>query len=442
MVDDYEYEAGTLNEIWDELQLKEDELTGRLVVQDEQTKQEYHSFGKDSKINGVVHVTQAGDLPDAENGVRTLESGTAYFFTDFVTDPASLELTGISPLFAPHGGVGGYIHTGGSDLFIGSGPLFFRDMYFHAPGGTIFNVSADDTTETLVESISFADFAGLGNIANLGAIDGYRVPTFKGVNFEDFDAGLTFTGTSEKVFFSSCPMRGVTSSDVTILEFDADTNTGIVDMTNNYIKEVQPDTVVVDVDPTASIGEIFQYRGTTHDATVDRDNILTGEAGTGVQGYRVRDSYPLEDSKVIGQYSLDAATTVPITSAATSKTDESAYVKVGGSTTAYALERMTHTSPNEVTYNGERSRLGDLMASLEAGNGDRIAAAFFLNGSLVSGTPTAIQTDATAGGIDKSLFVLGVIPTLNDGDTVEVRVANLDSTTDVEIGEMNVKVTE
>lgn len=34
MVDTYEYEAGTLNEIWDDFAIREDEVNGRLVVED------------------------------------------------------------------------------------------------------------------------------------------------------------------------------------------------------------------------------------------------------------------------------------------------------------------------------------------------------------------------------------------------------------------------
>lgn len=395
-----------------------------------------------ARVHNVEQITEQADLPSPTSGTHSLEDNTAYHFVGFVDSPYGLELGSSTPLVGTHGALSGFIHTGGATAITGTNAGYFaRDLYLHAPGGTMYDLTGDQSTEMLVESVSHSDAAGLGSIASLGTIEGYRVPTFKDTNFEDFDAGLTLTGTPNKIFFDSCPFRSVSASNVTILDFDENLSCSIVDMSENYVKSVQSDTQVVYVDPAATISRIFQYRGTTHDSTVARSNILNGAAGFEVLGYRVSDSFPLVNSGVIAQYSLDSTTTVTISSTATSKTDGAAYVSVGGSTSSFALERFSHTSPNQATYNGNRTRLLDLTASLAVGNGDLIAAAFFLNGSLLSGTATRIQTDATAGGVDKSLTVPGVAGSINNGDTLDVRLANLTSTTDIEVGEMNVKMT-
>lgn len=360
MVDDYEYEAGTLNDIWENFSIKEDSVNDRLVFQrNNAPKTELASFASDgtfsapvsvSSINNIEYIDEASDLPDAENGERQLVDQTGYYFTDFVSDPASLRLGNNTPIIGAHGGLNGYIHTGGGDAIVGTDKgVFMRNVYIHAPGGTIFNVSGDVTTEVLIEMSAFSDAAGLGNIASLGTFDGFRVPSFKGCSFEDFNDGLTFTGTSDKIFFSESPFRGIDQSGVTILHFDANLDIDLVDITDCYVKGVQSDTVVVDVDPAATISDVFQYRGTTHDTSVTKSNILTGAAGQGEVGYRAESSYPLDDSGVHAEIYLDADTTYTISTADTYVVMDDGSTSLGPET-----ERFTNPSAGVLQYNGKK----------------------------------------------------------------------------------------
>jgi hypothetical protein len=430
--------------------------TGR-VLDDSQTDQVWlgdgtewrditHTVGMDlAGLPGVQVVRSADDLPDANGGVRQLEAGTTYLFADFVTDPATLELAPSpgSPLIGWHGGQSGYIHTGGGTVIQGTdAPVFMRNASFSGPGATMFDLTATTGVEVLVESCSFADPANLGNLASLGTIDGYRVPSFKGCNFEDFNAGLTFTGTSDKIFLSECPLRTVTASGVTILEFDADFETEVVDITDCYVKDVQSDTEVIRVDPGATITEIFQYRGVTHEETVSAANILTGAASVAGRDYRVTDSFPLENSKGYIDYTLGTEATTTINTQAGSKTDTAAYERVAGNTTELTSARFDHAD-NLVTYRGKRARILELTATLSMGTGtsDTVAAAWFQNGSIVPGTPTRVQMNQQGGGVAKSLTITGIESNAATGDEFDVRVANLGSTTDIDVGELTAKLT-
>jgi len=313
-----------------------------------------------------------------------------------------------------------------------------RDFYAHAPGGQVFDVAGDQTTEVLVESSSFSDAAGLGQIANLGVFDGMRVPSFKGCNFEDFAAGLTFTGTPDKVFVSNSPLRNPVGSGVTILEFDANLDVNIVDLPNNYVKDVQSDTEVVYVDPDATITEIFQYIKNTHDSTVTKSNILTGAASTEAVGYRVKNSFPIVDSVATANYSLDTDSTVTISTQATDKNDDAAYVKVPGATTSNVNIRFD-LGNNEATYRGKKDTRIRLTANLSVGTsgGDTIAIAWFREGAIVPGTPTRLATGGTGNAVAQSTSAVGVCPQCFTGNTYDIRAANLDSTGDIEVGEMN-----
>jgi len=397
----------------------------------------------DIDINKLKLISDSKDLPfDSNSNEHILKDDTVYKFDGFITSPYPIRLGNSTPLIGNHGATDGFIHTGMSTAIKGNGSGFFaRDMYLHAPGGTVFDLTGTTSEEMLVESISISDAAGLGNIANLGTIDGFRVPSIKGCNFGNFDAGLLFTGTSEKIFISSSPFRGVTESGVTILDFDAGCTVGIVDLPNNYVKSVQSDTEVVRVDPSATVDDVFQYRGNTHDSSVTISNILTGAAGTEQIGYLVEGSFRLSDSTVAANYSLNSSSTTTITEQASSKTDESAYVKITGPTTTVIDERFT-TGDNSVTYEGKKDTEMQLTANLAiggdaAGNGDIVSAAWFKNGSIVAGTPTRVDTPGRGNQVAVALTVVGIDPDASTDDSYEVRIANLDSVSNIDVGEFD-----
>lgn len=395
------------------------------------------------ETDNVVHVRSQSDLPSPSGGTISLNASTGYKFSGFVTIDTPIELGSLTPLTGTHGGLDGIVYSGSGALLRGTDAELFADnLLISAPNATVFDLTADNSTEMLVESVSFADPLSMGDQNDLGTIDGYRVPTFKGCNFEDFDSGLTLTGNPDKVFFSTCPFRTVDASNVTVITFDSSFEADVIDMSNNYFKSVQSDTEIVHVDPSATINEIFQYRGNTHDSSVTESNILTGQAGIDVVGYRVSDSYPLSNSKSFIDYTLDSETTTTISTQAASKTDEADYVKISGSTTERGSARFTHSN-NSATYNGKRNRVASLTATVSLGTGtdDEIAVAWFVNGSLVPGTETRVQMNQQGGGVAKTVTSSGVDGEIDTNDTFDVRVANLGSATNITVGELNAKIT-
>ena len=377
-----------------------------------------------------VHVFEANDLPSPDSGTITLEN-KVYRFHGFVNiGTNNLDISN-SPVFkGQHGGSDGIIYTGGGDMLTGTdGAFFAADLTFDAPGGTMFNISANANTEMLVESCSFADPANLGNLASLGTIDGYRVPTFKGCNFEDFDGGLTFTGTSDKIFLSECPLRGVTASNVTIVTLDANCDTDIVDFTDSYVKGVQSDTEVVNVDASATISDIFQYRGITHDNTVTKSNILNGAAGVGEVGYRVTDSYPLSGSKVVGELNLDSTTTVNITNT----TD---FFAVGGSTTlGNETQRVQSPSGGTLEYIGKKDVNVSTMitATIDAPSGDIVEMGILKNGTIEPASINEVQGQGNA----PVFIAANGVEDLVTNDTIEMGIRNNDGA-DVNVREYNI----
>lgn len=368
----------------------------------------------------VNHIETANDLPEPQSGTITLKN-EVYFFHGFVTLTSNLDISN-SPVFVGnHGGQDGIIYTGGGDCLIGTdGAFFARDLTFDVPGGTVFNISGDTTTEILAESCNFGDPAGLGNLASLGTIDGFRVPSFKGCNFEDFDSGLTFTGTSDKLFISECPLRGVTASNVDIITLDANCDTDIVDFTDSYVKGVQSDTNVINVDASATIADVFQYRGVTHDQTVTKSNILTGAASVENVGYRVDGSYPLENSAVIGELSLDSSTETTIST-------QDTYTGVSGATSlGNETERASQSSNGVLQYDGKKDVKVHITASctVEGASNETYAIAIAKNGTVEPSSE--VQIEGT--GNTPKFAGPSSIEDLTTGDTISLQVKNIDGT--------------
>lgn len=379
-----------------------------------------------------IHVDSVGDLPDPnDQGERVLRDNHAYVFHEIVVGTEPLVYGDSTPLVGTHGSKSGYVNAAGTTCLKATDKnVFAIDMYFHCPGGEVLNSSGDATHELQFERCAFSDAAGLGNIGSLGTIDGHRVPAFKSCNFEHFDGGFTFDGTPDKVFFETCPFRSVDSAGVTCITLASTIDVDLVDMPSNYVKEVQPDTEVIRVEAGATISDVFQYRGTLHDTSVAKDNILNGQAAVDAVGFLVQGCYPLRDSAVVGELSLDSPTTITISSSGV-------YNAIGGTTSlGNESERVSEQSDGVFQYDGKQDSNVSVTASLsvEANNGDVVRGAIFKNGTV---EPTsASQTTVSGGGAPSTLVVTGV-EDLVTGDTVEIRLQNESAANDITVNNYN-----
>lgn len=380
-----------------------------------------------------VHVDSVGDLPDPNNqGERVLRDDHAYIFHEIVVGTEPLVYGNSTPIVGTHGSKSGYINAAGTTCLKATDKnVFATDMYFHCPGGEVLNSSGQSNHELQFERVSFSDAAGLGDIASLGTIDGHRVPAFKSCNFEDFAGGFTFDGVPDKIFFETCPFREVTASGVTCITFASSIEVDIVDFASNYFKNLQPDTECVRVETGATIEDIFQYRGTTHDTSVTKDNILVGQADTGAVGYDVQESYPLRNSAVVGELNLDSPTTITISSAGT-------YEQIGGTTSlGNESERVSKDSEGVFLFEGKKDVNVQLSAviSVESSNGDVIRGGIFKNGTLEPASEAEITV--SGGGAPNTLVVTG-IEDLTSGETLEIRLQNESAANNITVNEYNI----
>jgi len=385
------------------------------------------------RLNGVQWVNAVDDLPPVESGVRTLDgSARAYFFSRFISDDATLDPNGV-PLVGIHGAAGGYIHTGGDVAFQTDGTGFYADNFYgHAPGGTLFDLSADNSTRFYVTDTAFFDPDNLfGDIADLGTIGGYKVVSFKSVNFEHFNSGITVTGNPDKVFFQTCPLRNV-GTGVTCIRGDADLNVQIFKVDGCYVKDVRSDTKVLDIDTAATVNEYVKYQNVDHDDTVTKSNILSGQARRDEPGAFVSNSLPIADSQVAGEL-VEDGTAPTITGSGTGEV-----TITDGTYTLNLAERISNPSPGVLQYNAffDGNIEVDATVSVSESN-TTYTVAIQLNGSTLDRS----KVESTISGANEpdTVDVSTIIPSITSDDQFSVAIENTGDSTDLTLEAFTLK---
>lgn len=388
------------------------------------------------ELEGIRLVTGAEDLPDAVDGVRTLDSSKkGYWFMDIVADPATLDPNGV-PLVGFHGSAGGYIHTGGDVAFQTNGTGFYADNFFgHAPGGQLFDLQADNTTRFLVTDTAFFDPVGLGDIADLGVIDGYKVVSFKSVNFENFAQGLTLAGDTDKTFFETCPIREVSGSNATFLTTDATYNSEILKLVGCYVKNVQTDTTIVDVTASGLPNNYLKYINVDHDTTITKSQLFEGFSREDV-GVVIRDSFPIADSVVGGDLSLDAQTTVTGSGSGPTELTQ-------GTWTLNLGDKTSQASPGKLQYDAKSDRDVGISARVTVvGANTNFSLWVAKNGTRI---PRSRVDDSTSGSSKPTTVNYGVQieqASSDTPDTFSLVLENTGGTADLDAATANIELAQ
>ena len=359
--------------------------------------------GEISVPDNVVIVKSAADLPAAVSGVRQLADNTLYQFNGTVTLTDTLALGTNSMLGAQHLGNDVLVYTGTGTAITGTNKNFFVEkLTIVAPNGTALNLSGTTSTEMILDLVSFV------GCATIGTISGFRVPTFLNCNFDQIANGLTFTGTSEKVFFDGCPFRGG-SSGTTSLTFDADFETEILDIQSCYWKTANSAHTAINWNAGAVLNDYALLQGNSF---VGMTTPLVG-IGPATANFSFVNNTPTRDSRRIGSVSLVDNTT------ATTLT-QNTWTKIAGTTSSGALERFTSPESNRLTYSDKRGNAqGIVVATLSvlgSVNNQIVEVALYKNGTIASPVMRALLT----GTVRAEAMALNAIIDFNENDYVEV----------------------
>lgn len=392
-----------------------------------------------SRIENEMQIRSVDDLPDPEDGVIDLaeESNTGYHFRDVIATDATIRIGSMTPLFSSTPYNGGILHTG-SGVAIESEDehVYFDGMIISAPGGQAFDISGTQEYSMKIINCQIADVMNMGDFNSIGVVDGMRVPVIDGCNVENFVEGITFTGHSNKIFITSTPFRNCSGNDAAII-FDPGITTQFVDIEKSFFTEFTGDASGFWVqDPDIVEGE----------AVITR-NLAGSSVSTFIEGvdrgdvrWDFRGNSGIQDSAVRGGFFTDEEIEVLIDEQATDKHDAQAYSSITGSAVENdVMERVEVLDVNStLTYTGIKDVGLTIFTdvTLEGGN-DVYAIALFRNGNILNPSIRVEELGPQAGSVSLQAQI-----DVSPEDEFTARVANLDGTSDADVINMSMIVTE
>lgn len=373
-----------------------------------------------------VLVKSVEDLPEPVNGEHILLDDVMYQFNGFITTPHTLKLGNNCSLVGRDLGKDGIIYTG-FDVAVRADnvPFFAREFVIVSPAAQALDLKAD------IDKEFYAKLVGIYNTPFLGVIDGYRVPSLKEWNCEDFDEGLVFTGESEKIFIDGSPFRGV-GENSTIISFDENFSTTSIDITGNYFKDLEEGAVCVKKHPSATISFFGLLRGNSFE---DLEEVsITEGFGPETVGWAFINNSGVRDSRILGEYSMAGNETVTTLT-------QNTWVKIAGTTVPGYLERFDATTSNRLIYIAERSTEALMIGSVSIrgeSNDQRVEVAFFRNGEIESSPISTILGGPAQARADN--LSINQITELNTDDYVEVWIRCTSSNDNVTVSSMQVSL--
>lgn len=242
--------------------------------------------------------------------------------------------------------------------------------------------------------------------ASAGIITGWNVQSVKQCYIEAAD-GLTFGGTTRKVFISETPFYGITGSAIRLA---STLNVRVIDIVTCFFKFDAPGVAV-----EAQAGYTFStanLRGSLIDGTALP---LAGLAPSNI-GWRMTNNSGIADSRVIGVASLNTAIATDIVTAGVA-------VKVAGTTVPWSInERFSHSN-GRLTYTGIEPVTVDISGTYSIASSNNQALSFYIavNGVIIEESRSRLRIGS--GNDERAGAVMGII-TLEKDDYVEVWVAN------------------
>lgn len=149
---------------------------------------------------------------------------------------------------------------------------------------------------------------------------------------------------------------------------------------------------------------------------------------------------PHKSFNIVADFTLDPTTsTVTIDTQASDKFDGDAYARIPGATTAGFQNGLAVVGDNEIEYQLGISVAIELTAHIEASTGasEVLSCAWFRNDNIIDATATRFRVRSLGGGLAGTVVSTGVSEEVTRGDTFGVRVANIGSTNDITVGEVN-----
>lgn len=401
-------------------QIVRDEVSGRLIYQATGIPISYE------RGNYTV-IEEEYDLPDSSSGVRTLQSNHIYIVNGSVSTADTLALQDNTILIGESAFASTLEYTGTGDFITATDSnIVIRNLNINLTnGGQALNLTDTLGSELLVEGVRFT------NAGNLGIIDGYDSVFFIKNRLINYASGVSFSGALETLYITEGVFESPTATTDSIILDSAFSAENIIFSKIHFKDHDNTSSYAIFVDGGASINS--EAIVTECVFTPNVSNKLRNFSSTDI-GWNFNDNIGVDDSSSISEVSFDGNTTET-----TINTQGTWYKVVGFQSGSESLAQRftyTHDSGNNtetITYDGLSDILGYYLAALSASSGSNnqdVEFSIFRNGALVNSSITPVTLD-TAGTVYTA--TLNKIIPISNNDTVDLRIRNTSSTTNVTV---------
>jgi hypothetical protein len=279
-------------------------------------------------------------------------------------------------------------------------PVILREFNVVATAGACFNL-----TGTITHQLNMF-FVGMIGV-KAAIITGFNVQSFKQCYIEAAD-GITFDGTTNKIFVSESPFYGIVGSAMTLAStLVAD----VADIVTCFYKFDSPG-----VGLTAQAGYNVREGLLRGSLRVGNAVPLSGLAASNLN-WNMTDNSGIANSRIVGGLYLTASVETVITTINTP-------VKVLGTTTPLAInERFISTVNNRITYVGIQPTVGMFTGTYAIAAGNNAQLAFYIakNGVLLTESISLVRVGT--GADERAGTVIALLNMVN-GDYVEIFAEN------------------
>lgn len=392
-------------------------------------------FPVDIAARSVVVVNELGDFPDPVSGVITLDDGQAYEIGDNVDIGTNcIQVGQNNSIFAHNLGKPTITYTGTGEMFKGGdfNQLLISKISLDAPNGDFFNFSDTASPGSSTFVISQVNF---NNCKKFATLDNLRTVliTDSGV-LGNADDGFTLTGANWTAF--SIERFGVLTTSNTFVGIDFTTSVHLILEIENMpmLSTVSgaigfkglPNSGNVQSGRIAYISSCEFFGGMTPlDTISDNDTRFSFLANDGIR-----------DSQIVGETFLDVTRLVTITAIGV-------FVEVGGTDwTDGGSRQFSSSSDGILTFLPERSRSVFITASVTlgkvTGGSDELCAVIAIDTG--SGFVMQAKSETCTSSQDPTAVTCQGLFELNEGDKIQVFVANRSTTGNINVDLANLIV--
>lgn len=376
----------------------------------------------------IIFVTTKSDLPTAVSGVITLAANKTYFFTTTVDLTGDRLVCGANATILGGSSENCVIKSTG----LSSSTALITSVYslpirnITITHGTALNLNGDGVTTAL-------DWAGVNftNCQNVGTIKNYSNVIWIDSAFLN-SGGLIFDGTIGTIGFISCLFDNYSASTaISIL------STCTI---SRRFRMVYSSFITLSGETSINMNSSV----TISDERYILDNVNFGGGGTYLSGLDytsnktlLKENVGITNTAVNGQLYMQGNTTT------TTVTATNTFYKILGTTTASADNSKYTHSNNRLTNGASISRKYLIQCSLSftAGSGDVCQFGFYDSKLGAVRTPSKTKATANASGRAENIFMSCVV-SHSTGDYLEIHCANLSSTTNILVSDLNFVITE